>query len=306
MKNNTIITLLFLVILNISSNAFSSTIIAESSQETTQHEDNIRALINKPDEQGWPPLFHAIDTYYRSPGKEELNKIRALLDMGADVNLRSNNDFKMDAFNYSYLRDFMYPVMDLLLDYGANIDSISGRSRITALSKAISKRDIVATKYFISRGANVNANDGGHTILNQSVFNGDIDIINILLESGADPNLSGNGIKPIDIAVGEKRKDIIGALVENGAKVSILPAVLSASEDDSNIEIIGILIDSGADIDEKGDNGNTALHRALYRRNHELVSFLIRSGASVNIKNDAGITPKQIMKKESFEKNHDE
>ena len=58
----------------------------------------------------------------------------------------------------------------------------------------------------------------------------------------------------------------------------------------SNLEIVKILLDNGADVNAKDDYVNTALILAVYGENIEKIQLLLSAGADVNIKNRNGET----------------
>jgi ankyrin repeat protein len=57
------------------------------------------------------------------------------------------------------------------------------------------------------------------------------------------------------------------------------------------VNIVKTLIDSGADIQKKGQFGYTALHAAAQNGHLDVVQVLVKYGASVNCKNDDGDIP---------------
>jgi ankyrin repeat protein len=56
-------------------------------------------------------------------------------------------------------------------------------------------------------------------------------------------------------------------------------------------DIVKALIESGADVQKKGQFGYTALHAAAQGGHLDVVQALVRYGASVNCKNDDGDIP---------------
>jgi ankyrin repeat protein len=63
-----------------------------------------------------------------------------------------------------------------------------------------------------------------------------------------------------------------------------------------NIDAGKILLDAGADINAKGENGFTALQEAVQQRNRPFVEFLLTRGASVKIQNDEGQNAMDLAK----------
>ena len=60
-------------------------------------------------------------------------------------------------------------------------------------------------------------------------------------------------------------------------------------------EFLNILIDRfHHKIDKQDYQGNTALHYACWNRNMKLIKILIEKGASVNVKNNEGYTPLHV------------
>lgn len=89
--------------------------------------------------------------------------------------------------------------------------------------------------------------------LKTALRTGDIASVTEALQAGAEPNPEGP-ISPLYIAA--RRGDV---------------------------EIVEILIASGADLDATDPSGRTALVAALTRRNHDVVRTLIAAGADVNL-----------------------
>ena len=63
-----------------------------------------------------------------------------------------------------------------------------------------------------------------------------------------------------------------------------------AINENSSYDTIKALIDAGADVNVKDNNGTTALMYAVYYGNTEIVKTLIAAGADVNAKDNNGFT----------------
>jgi ankyrin repeat protein len=72
------------------------------------------------------------------------------------------------------------------------------------------------------------------------------------------------------------------------------PLVLVMSWED--IEAAQLLLEAGADVSARGEDGETALHRAASIGNVELVRLLLAHNASKSIKSDDGFTPLALAK----------
>jgi hypothetical protein len=56
-------------------------------------------------------------------------------------------------------------------------------------------------------------------------------------------------------------------------------------------EVVRLLVESGAKLETRDDNGTTALMVAVFLCHEETVKVLLKSGAEVNVKNNADLTP---------------
>ena len=92
--------------------------------------------------------------------------------------------------------------------------------------------------------------------------------------------------------------DVVGILIEAGAEVTAkrmdganaLKIALSPSDDGFIVEIIKALIDAGADVNAVEGDGNTLLMRAAGIGRVAVVQAMIDAGADVNAKPEKGLT----------------
>lgn len=139
------------------------------------------------------------------------------------------------------------------LKHGANANAKSSDGR-TALLIAIDKGQNEIAKALIESGANLD------TALNRSVAAGNVELANLLLEKGVSPN------SPI------KNPNTYSPLMTAAEK--------------ANLRLMQILIDKGADVNQKNTEGVTSLEMAAASGNAEAVKLLIDKGA--NAKQEAG------------------
>ena len=67
------------------------------------------------------------------------------------------------------------------------------------------------------------------------------------------------------------------------------------SSDPSSLNVLSVLLESGAEVNAKDVEGWSSLMWAIYRYNDsEILSFLIEAGADVNAKSITGVTPLMI------------
>tara|TARA_B100001027_G_scaffold216528_1_gene193150 strand:- start:386 stop:1735 length:1350 start_codon:yes stop_codon:yes gene_type:complete len=160
-------------------------------------------------------------------------------------------------------------IIRMLLKAGADPNfGIINESRLRPLSEAvIHKRDNDVVKVLIEAGADVNYNEQFSsipTVLHVAVRDNRIELIKILLAAGADPNTKprGQSYEILHDLIGKSKKPL-----------------------KEKIEIAGLLINAGADINEKNRSGMTPLH---YAKSKALIKFLIENGADPRIANKRG------------------
>jgi ankyrin repeat protein len=100
------------------------------------------------------------------------------------------------------------------------------------------------------------------------------------------------------------RIEIAKIMIDAGADVNIKnedgdsPLHFSAYYD--RYEISKMLIDAGADLDMQEDSGKTALHLSVYNNNIKNVKNLMNAGAKTDIKDNYGQTPYDLAKSEEM------
>lgn len=135
--------------------------------------------------------------------------------------------------------------------------SESGRSEfITALADA-------------GASANRKASDEW-TPLIRAVFNGDLATVDALLRVGADPNLRS---------------------VDDWAPMHVVANASGGGNRENDLAIGQRLIDAGANINARNNNGNTPLYLAVLHERPEVRDFLIQKGAELDKGRDDGWTP---------------
>jgi len=70
--------------------------------------------------------------------------------------------------------------------------------------------------------------------------------------------------------------------------------------EDADCKLAQILIDNGANINDKDRNGNTALHYCIYYKNYKLMELLVNNGADVNVQDNNGSTPLHLAIKKNY------
>lgn len=126
-------------------------------------------------------------------------------------------------------------------------------------------------------------NKEGKTLLGAAAEKGSLSLVRKIVEKGADLNFRSLEYKetPLMIAAQEGKLEIVKFLISKGA---VIHGALTRA---AHKEIIDLLLDSGADIDEKDlDAGDTPLIMAAYGGHLEIINYLLEKGAGIDIKNE--------------------
>lgn len=174
----------------------------------------------------------------------------------------------------------------------------------TALMVAARNGDRARVEKLIGRGADVNqANNNGGSPIMYAALSGDPGTVSLLLRHGADAGSPAkNGWTALMIASAKGYVEIARILLRHGTDpnqpdvYSWTPLMRAAYEDRTGV--VGALLDNEAtEVDRRGENGMTALHLAVVKRNSGIVRRLLAHGADPYIEDDDGRTAQDLARK---------
>jgi ankyrin repeat protein len=109
-------------------------------------------------------------------------------------------------------------------------------------------------------------------------------------KSGIDTLYNRMNMTPLMVACSEGHLEVVQILVENGAAIdqtdSIGTTSLMVACSEGHLEVVQILVENGADIDQTDSIGTTSLMVACTTCRLEIVKFLLKRGAAVTTNND--------------------
>lgn len=245
-------------------------------------------------------------------GDDETELVRCLIEMGADVNIQS--DENGTALHAAVEQPFSKSgTLELLLENGAEIDLPGNERQGTALQSACYERNKEAVKLLLKYGADVNASDGRHgtpliaacrpcLFYDEGIdpFGFQIEIVRTLLEHGADVNAATQDKDkptPLLAACAAGNVEVVRLLLQNGADVNLCKdfafhAAVRPEFSDNTGDLLRLLLDYGCDINHIHKEYGTALTYLLYNervsiitpgRNEQMIRFLLDNGADVNL-----------------------
>jgi ankyrin repeat protein len=268
----------------------------------------------------WTPLQALIIDYVmqrESARGFKKDMASLLISKGADVNsiVRNGNTLLQSAVSIGDL-----DIIKLLIDKGAKLDvkasdgstvshaaAVPGRKDIIELfvSKgadvsgfniAAFMGDLDRVKEFVEKGTDVDVKDeAGWTALSWAICGGQKNVAEFLIEKGADVNTKCNrGWTPLFFA---RNKELSELLIDNGADVNTYSTdvhsgmPLHTAVAYGRRDIVELLINKGAEIDSKTNNGGTSLSLAAQLGNRDIAELLINMGAEIDSKANNGGTP---------------
>ncbi len=141
------------------------------------------ADVNRKGPFGCTALLLAIEGWPSQPSvsdKDLVSIVSALADRGADVNVR--DDRKFTALLLA-LKEGKEAVVQILLDKGADVNMVAGKSDLTPLMEAVAMGRPSIVKMLLKKGADVNAKKNGVTALSIAYANKNIELIQILTKA---------------------------------------------------------------------------------------------------------------------------
>ncbi|KAL9614732.1 MAG: hypothetical protein Q9167_000801 [Letrouitia subvulpina] len=252
------------------------------------HDTIVRLLIqqgvnvNQKDTRGKFALWMASER-----GHEKI--VQLLLDNGADPNLQRE---KMGAALHIATKEGHVTIMRSLIERGAAIETVSWEYG-TPLYAASKHKSSMAIEVLLENGADPNtASDEYGGALYSASENNSLAALQLLLEAGANIHVSVTrhgkaGCTPLQVAARQNHKDVVRMLIENGAdvnnKASIDGSALYVASENGYIEIMQQLLDSGANLSARdlrsGATSLTPLQIASKCGHESAVRLLLDHGA---------------------------
>lgn len=258
---------------------------------------------NRTDTDGMTPLYSAVHVDYAEGAK-------VLLKYGADPNKRMPDDespldlavAKGDAEMARVLLVYggdpnIFPpegriplndaiastagdnLAELLLDYGAdpNAKDIHGRTPLCEALRSNRTDRVDAVKSLLDHGADPNF-PGPEHVLWYATYRPEC--MRILLERGADPKLAA-GVLELAASMNKPPcvRTLLGAGVHPDAKKDGLYTPLCTAIRDGRDEIVGILLDAGAD--PNATEPEFPLRQCVLRGRNRLLPVLVKAGAEI-------------------------
>lgn len=212
-------------------------------------------------------------------------------------------------------------ILKLLLEKGAEVDA-QNRDGKTALHIAIGERRRDCARILLSHGARTDLRDGGDggTPLHVAASFSDESMVKLLLQKGANKDIRNRAGKTAYNVAAEhghvRLLDMLGLgdslftaarkgdlravrrILERGASINGRDqngwTALHRASFKGHVDIVRILIEKCVDVDAKDRDGYTALHCATESGHTDVVELLVKKGADIGARTNKGLTARQI------------
>jgi ankyrin repeat protein len=231
-----------------------------------------------------------------SNGNREI--VNVLLMAGANVNARTRGGrtalmFVSDKTSVELVRD--------LLTYGANVnarDDFGDNATIVAAEAST----VAVLKELINAGAKIDVtNSSGQSALFGAARH-NVEAIELLIKYGVDPNVRDeDGQTALMATASYGEIEVFQKLLDKGAEINLADyegrTTLMAAAANDDPAIAELLIKLGANIDTQASDGA----RAALSGDEEIVQVLLDGGADVKIRNNDGQSPLAIAREREDE-----
>lgn len=216
---------------------------------------------NRKNNKGETALFRAITV-------DRIDHVTNLLAHNANPNLPGPKHMLWPAVHKT-------PILEMLLAKGANLKLAPG-----ILELATSTNSVEAVTLLLRYGADPNAKkDGIYTPLCSAIRDDREQLVDLLLQAKADPNLAALDY-PTFKCVTYHRPHLLPKVLDAGADIHHPKGIVEACVEKGGAKCLKILIKYGANVNERGASGNTALTTAIKHGDHAMLDLLLANGAN--------------------------
>ena len=161
---------------------------------------------------------------------------------------------------------------------------------MSTLLEACEEGDLATVEEWVSKGYDVNDNQGGPILLSEAAFNGRDHIVRYLLEHGADLDKRGRfSSSALHWACRNGHLDVVKTLLSKGADIEAedesgwTPLVRAAMNGHSSVVEKLILTGAPSLVHHKDREGHTALYHAACNDHIQCGILLVEAGANVEL-----------------------
>ncbi len=225
--------------------------------------------------------------FFTAITENDLAAVSELITEGIDPNLKNNAS--QPALILAQNQDDPMPIIDLLVEAGADIEVTDRLGTTPLIRAAADKNDKVAlVSYFLEKGAAVDATtSGGATALILAVQNNNTAVVEYLIAAGADVNHQDDSqyqLRPIHWAARKGYLDSLKLLLDAGVDIDSVEGTKSSAifwaAYQGHEAVVEHLLSAGADLTLRDNVGETVLYWAKYQGEDEIAQMIIDAGGT--------------------------
>ncbi|MCL2190500.1 MAG: ankyrin repeat domain-containing protein [Treponema sp.] len=212
-----------------------------------------------------------------------LGDVKSLLEKGIDPNAKEETDKGFSLLHYAAGKG-RPDVAKALLDAGADVD-IRDNMGFTPFHLAVGNARMELIKILLDAGADVNAESTGGATALRLLAEGEefLEVARVLIAAGVNADLQdSDGVTPLHVAIIlgqlEIAKVILPAVKKIDAKDKDGTTALHFAAERGRLGIIQAILSAGADINAKDNDGYTAVQVATIQEHPEIVKVLLDAG----------------------------
>ena len=225
-----------------------------------------------------------------------LNMVKMLVRGGAGV--RDTNDKGRTCLHVAARCGHTETVRYLVGLPEVELNHQDSEDKDTALHLAVCAVQTDVVQVLIDAGADIDTqNDYGCSPLHTACESGELYIVKMLVRAGAEVRATNDiGCTCLIIAACSGRTEFVRYLVGlpevelNHQNVTNNYTALHYAVCAVQTDVVQVLIDAGADIDTRGDDGRSPLHTAYNSETPDVVKMLVEAGAGVRATDNDGYT----------------
>ena len=221
--------------------------------------------------------------------------VKSLVDAGADIEARNSlgrSPLLVACENGNFAK------VKMLVEAGASVRA-TDKKKETCLTLAAHHGHTETVRYLVGL-PEVDVDQPGrdrYTALHSAVIEGHSDVVQVLIDAGADIEAKDYDRRsPLLVASALGNLGIVKMLFEAGAGVCVThmdsDTCLTLAAHHGHTETVRYLAGlPEVDINHKGKDRDTALHKAVYKGHSKMVQVLIDAGADIEVTGDFGRSP---------------
>ena len=223
------------------------------------------------------------------------NTVAQLVAYGAPIN--SFDQLGRTPLFHAILGGFAETARELRKS-GATVEGMD-KGGNTCLHHAVKTNQLELLKPLVQVGANMQAlnSNGESALLLAARLDSTLAARNLLQFGTSIAESDSDGNTPLSIALKRGNGELCCELVSCGAKVDDTISFftcLSNAVKAGDAHLLGRLLTIGASINERDENGSSALHVALNSKHPEMVDWIVEHGGKVYVADKLGRTPLHI------------